>query len=353
MPEPRDVDSIVESAQQAAAAGDHASAEQLLREAALLQEANLGPLHPDLANTLNNLGVVYEITNRPAEAEDCYRRAYAIVKAVLEPGHPFVATSGKNLRDFCEARGRPVDAPVAPPSPAAPQTPLATAASMAPAEGVVDVPRERALHEELRPSKRSSRVLAIGAICVFVVLIVTLIATRAWFGSNVGAGFSPDEKPRALPASPAARIEPVPAAPIPEPNDTAASRSRPAAVREGAGAAASALGLPSVAEARVCRNLSTRGSRDWRCDAVSSPVEPGTFFFYTRLTAARDTTVQHRWYQGDRLHQAVELRVRANPRSGYRTYSRNTVSSPNAGDWRVELRAKDGTLLDEKRFTVR
>ena len=93
------------AAEQAAAAGDYASAERLLREAADLQEASLGPLHPDLANTLNNLGVVCEITDKPDDAERCFRRAYEIAIAVLEPDHPFVATSRKNLEDFCAARG--------------------------------------------------------------------------------------------------------------------------------------------------------------------------------------------------------------------------------------------------------
>ena len=69
MPEPREPRSIIEAAEQAAAAGNYAAAEELLREAALLQEASLGLLHPDLANTLNNLGVVCESTGNPVEAE--------------------------------------------------------------------------------------------------------------------------------------------------------------------------------------------------------------------------------------------------------------------------------------------
>ena len=42
MPEPREARSIVEQAEQAAAAGNYASAEDLLREAAALQEQTLG-----------------------------------------------------------------------------------------------------------------------------------------------------------------------------------------------------------------------------------------------------------------------------------------------------------------------
>src|ERR1700737_4052329 len=108
MPETRELRTVLDAAEQAAAAGDYAAAEDLLREAAILQEARLGPLHPDLANTLNNLGIVCEITNKPADAEVCYRRGHAIATAVLEPDHPFVATSRKNLKDFCEALGKPL-----------------------------------------------------------------------------------------------------------------------------------------------------------------------------------------------------------------------------------------------------
>ncbi len=111
MPDARDSQAVIAAAEQAALAGDYAAAERLLREAAELQEASLGPLHPELANTLNNLGVVYEVTEKPDEAERAFRRASEIAAAVLPPDHPFVATSRKNLEDFCAARGIPVDAP--------------------------------------------------------------------------------------------------------------------------------------------------------------------------------------------------------------------------------------------------
>src|SRR5215211_2462397 len=111
MPELRDARSIIENAEQAAAAGNYSSAEELLREAAALQEQTLGPHHPDLANTLNNLGVVCEITDNPVDAEHYFRRACAIATAVLESDHPFVSTSRKNLEDFCAARGKAVKLP--------------------------------------------------------------------------------------------------------------------------------------------------------------------------------------------------------------------------------------------------
>jgi hypothetical protein len=73
-------------------------------------------------------------------------------------------------------------------------------------------------------------------------------------------------------------------------------------------------------------------------------------FFYTQLKSSTASTIEHRWYQSDRLRQAVQLRIQANPGAGYRTYSRNTIS---AGDWRVELRSANGTVLHEERFTVK
>ena len=115
MPDAQELQSVVEAAEQAAAAGDYASAERLLREVASMQEASLGALHPDLANTLNNLGVVCEITGKPADAEQFFRRSSSIAAAALAPDHPFVATSRKNLEEFCAARGKPVDLPTAPP----------------------------------------------------------------------------------------------------------------------------------------------------------------------------------------------------------------------------------------------
>jgi hypothetical protein len=117
---------------------------------------------------------------------------------------------------------------------------------------------------------------------------------------------------------------------------------------------ASAPAPPTVTEARLCKDLSTGGSLgDWRCDRPRLPIKPGSLFFYTRVKSAGDTTVQHRWYRGDRLRKVAQLRIRANLTGGYRTYSRNTVDNGSGGDWRVELRTRDGVLLHQERFVVR
>jgi hypothetical protein len=372
MPETREPRSVVEAAEQAAAAGDYASAEQLLREAALLQEASLGPLHPDLANTLNNLGIVCEITEKPADAEEFFRRACAIATAVLEPDHPFVATSRKNLEDFCTARGRPIDLPSAAPIadeqdaqptgsdelPKANDLPNAAVVAAdrdAPARVSDALQQERPSFEESRPvaSRRSSRPLAIG-VGIAGGLLVTFMATATWFRSNdqVQSSPGPSASPASPPTTPASpRVVPIaPDAPAREPSSlpTAEAKSRPTA--------ASARRPPLVAAAELCRNLSTGGpdgSSRWRCVPPSPPVGPGPLVFYTRIKSPTATTVQHRWYRDDRLRQVVELPIRANPPDGYRTYSRQTVDSRGAGTWRVELRTKDGVLLHEERFVVR
>jgi Tetratricopeptide repeat/Protein of unknown function (DUF2914) len=314
MPETREPRSVVDAAERAAAAGDYASAEHLLREAALLQEASLGPLHPDLANTLNNLGVVCEIMDKPSDAERCFRRACAIATAALEPNHPFVATSRKNLEDFCAARGKAPDRPP------------------------YEEPRPAASRRWIHPS-------VLGAV-VAALLVLALIATVTLFRSNDDVGSSP-RGPGASPETPATRAKSPPAVPIgphAPPNPPASSRPTASAPP------------PVVAAAQLCKDLSTAllaSSGDWRCVAAGFPVGPGPLFYYTRLRSSTDTTVQHRWYRGDRLHQVVELHIRANTTGGYRTYSRTTVDHQDAGDWKVELRSRDKILLHEERFVVR
>lgn len=341
MPEARELRSVIEAAEQAASAGDYVAAELNLREAAALQETQLGPLHPDLANTLNNLGVIYERADSPAEAELCYRRAYAIATTALAPDHPFVATSRKNLEDFCKARGRPFERSA--------------------------VPRDRAVPR--KPARRSLRPIVVGAVGAlgFAMLLVAVF----WFRSSGPDQSSSTTRTQTSAQHQAPTPERIPVVPertpqenitggnTPAPRDSTssiahgqsvASESSRSGARENRAPATSPPVDVTIAEAQLCRRLSTR---DWRCDQVSSPVAPGVLFFYTRVKASSNTTIEHRWYRDDRLRQSVELRIQASPGSGYRTYTRRTVTAENAGNWRVEVRTKDGSLLHEERFVVR
>src|SRR5262249_14718706 len=62
-----------------------------------VREKTLGPNHPDVAQTLNNLANVYQSESKHARAEDLYRRAIAICEKALGPGHPDVAAILDNL----------------------------------------------------------------------------------------------------------------------------------------------------------------------------------------------------------------------------------------------------------------
>jgi hypothetical protein len=340
MPEARELRAVIEEADQAAADGDYVAAELKLRELAALQEAQLGPNHPDLASTLNNLGIVYERVDSPAEAEVCYRRAYAIATTALEPDHPFVATSRKNLEDFCRARGRPFDRSVV--------------ADARP------VPR--------KPLPRRWRPILVSAAAALVVAI--LAVALFWFRSSnpaTSSSTSPTQTP-AQPQeqpTPSVAIGPQRGAQVPViAGDTTEAREGNRSTLDEAAAPRANAGSPvrgpvpgaaapvpvTIAEAHLCRRLTTT---NWRCDEVHSPLEPGMLFFYTRVKAMNNTTVEHRWYREDRLSQSVDLPIKASPESGYRTYTRRTVTAANAGNWRVEVRGKDGSLLYQERFVVR
>ena len=71
---------------------------QLLHERALaIRERALGPDHPDVAGSLNNLANVYWFQGRYAEAQTFYERALAIRQSALTPDHPDLAASLHNL----------------------------------------------------------------------------------------------------------------------------------------------------------------------------------------------------------------------------------------------------------------
>src|SRR5688500_14769907 len=105
--------SLLEQAEHAATAGDLSGADELLRNAARMQEAELGPMHPDLTSTLTNRAIIAEKTGRLGDAETFYRHAAAIASASLPRDHQMVADSQKNLDDFCRDRGLRVEAAAA------------------------------------------------------------------------------------------------------------------------------------------------------------------------------------------------------------------------------------------------
>jgi tetratricopeptide repeat protein/DUF2914 family protein len=377
MSEPREPRSIIEAAEQAAAAGNYVDAERLLREAASLQEERLGALHPDLANTLNNLGIVCEMNGNPDDAEQCFRRAVTIATTVMEADHPFVATSRKNLHDFCEARGKPVELTAPPPVVTAKPESVVTAkresvvtakpkadvtakpkadvtAKPEPdATAAVEQPHQSPLFAEPQephsPARwRSIRPLAIGVLGPAAMVIVIVAAGRPWVDSTervMPESADKMDSRREVSAPPPAAVS-AQEAPLPI-KTTKPAENVPNQASTTPIAALPTVERPTVLKARLCAELD-----DWLCDPADRPVPPGPLFFYTQVRSASYTRIQHRWYRDNRLQESVELRVDASPKLGFRTYSRHTMTGDSAGSWRVELRSDDGALLHEERFTV-
>ena len=331
MPATRDLATVLGAAEAAAASGDFATAADQLREALAIQEATLGASHPDLADTLNNLGVASERAQRLDDAERYYRRALAVATAAFPADHAFVATSRANLREFCEANGRPLEkpapvvTPAAAPAPPAPPKPAPKPAPQ-PAPMASAPPPATAPKSVAAASGPSPHLILIGAAILIIVVILILLALRS--GSNP------------TPAPDAVRT----AAPPPASPQAAPQSSAPAP------ASAPTAGSPTVVGPRLCRSLDTSDG-EWSCERATSPVRAGALIFLTRVKSARDTTVQHRWYRGQELVRSAQLKVAANPTEGYRTYSRYVVTA--GAQWRVELRTSDGALLHEEKFSVK
>ena len=336
---------LVEAAQQAAAAGDYSEAERLLREAAAIQEVSLGSFHPDLASTLNNLALVCERTNKFDEAERSYRRAHAIAVASLPPRHAFIGISLENLVTFCAAHEIPIWK-----SPAAPSDD-----EISSSEPEADAQAEPALPVYTPGGTWSPRTVALTTLGVAVVVAVTF-AVRGLGTTNASDPLpqvqnmsSANDAAATSTITPALIDQPQPTVTLERPADTT-----PAPAERPNPPEAPITSAPvSVMTAQLCSALEKSGSPDWQCAPATGDLQPGTYIFYTRLLTNVDTTVEHRWYRGERAHQVMRLRVAASPGRGYRTFSSNTVSPERAGDWKVELRGADGTVLREEHFVIR
>jgi hypothetical protein len=355
MTEPQDARHMLDGAERAATAGDFASADELLRGAARIQEEELGPLHPDLAKTLNNLAVVAERTGSATEAETLYRRAAAIAAAALPPDHPMVVASRQNLEEFCRARSLSIDAPaVVTPTRDTGREVVARPPSAAPRpDPVAATTATRPLPPAPAPDPgRASHSLGWVATGVVVLVAAVLLVLRPWSSRDAAVPARGPEPAAALPTEvtpPRIAASPAPTTPAPveQAGPPAAAPQRDD--RTVASHKPPPAGAITVASAQLCRNFSTSGS-SWHCDPVGPRAAPGRIVFYTRVTSPRDTAVVHRWYHGDMLRQSVTLRIEASATEGYRTYSKLTV---NEGDWRLEVRSTDGSLLHEERLAVR
>ena len=86
--------------------GRYGEAEPLYKRSLAIREAALGPDHLSLSTSLSNLGMLYQAVGRYAEAEPLYRRSIAICEMGLGPDHPRTAYPINNLAQLYQAQGR-------------------------------------------------------------------------------------------------------------------------------------------------------------------------------------------------------------------------------------------------------
>jgi len=82
----------------------------MAKHALEVAEKAVGPDHPDVATSLNNLALLYETQGAYAKAEPLYTRSLAIRKNALGSDHPDVAQSLNNLAGLYRATGREKEA---------------------------------------------------------------------------------------------------------------------------------------------------------------------------------------------------------------------------------------------------
>ncbi len=90
--------------------GKYVEAEPLHKRSLEIREKALGRDHPDVANSLHNLAVLYEKQGKYAEAEPLYKRSLEISEKALGRDHPHVASSLSNLALLYESQDKYVEA---------------------------------------------------------------------------------------------------------------------------------------------------------------------------------------------------------------------------------------------------
>ena len=296
-----------------------------MRQALKLQEAHFGLVYPEVASTLNVLGLVCGVLGRPDEAEFLHRRALGIARRTLGPGHPTVAASLRHLSKLYESQGKPDRlAKVASGRLPTSASPDIDAAGEAPAMAEDDrAAATRSLLDRFRASLRAHPSRFRQA-AVLVVGTGVLLVSMLWFWVGRG-GEEGDEVVAGSAVSAAApEDEPVPtiddadsgldAEAVPGATDEPAPTPEPPVAPTGNASAV-------VTTGEVCSQLATRGDDgarlpEWRCDPVGTGAPTGLLFFYTRVRSRAGTTIEHRWYRDGGLDQTGGTRDCRQRRSG-------------------------------------
>ncbi|MBW4572090.1 MAG: CHAT domain-containing protein [Tolypothrix carrinoi HA7290-LM1] len=86
--------------------GRYSEVESLFKQALEMRKRLLGKEHPDVATSLNNLAGLYLNQGRYSEAEPFYKQALEMIQKILGNKHPYVAASLNNMATLYFTQGR-------------------------------------------------------------------------------------------------------------------------------------------------------------------------------------------------------------------------------------------------------
>ncbi len=106
----READRLVQQVEELYAQGKYSEATGPARQTLTIREALLGQSHPDLAESLNNLGVLLQKQGNYEEARAYFQRVLEMDQALYPKdrypqGHPALATELANLGDLLQEQG--------------------------------------------------------------------------------------------------------------------------------------------------------------------------------------------------------------------------------------------------------
>lgn len=181
-----------------------------------------------------------------------------------------------------------------------------------------------------------------------MVLLVLRPSTAGQKFTVMPQGAQTRARPAAAPVPAAAQAD----TPVTQQAPTATPQGRPSAAGN---AGANAQGL-FVQEAMftnvelVDRAPASVGGCTVAACSTRYPDTVGTVIFWTRLAGgAPGRWVEHVWFHGENEIARVRQKVEG---PTWRTWTRKRILPEWTGDWRVEVRAEDGTLLAERFFTI-
>ena len=86
--------------------GRYHKAESLYERSLEIRKKTLGSDHPDVGNSFNDLANVYGALGRYTEAESLYKRSLEIIEKALGPDHPYLVPVLVNMVELYNIVGK-------------------------------------------------------------------------------------------------------------------------------------------------------------------------------------------------------------------------------------------------------